>query len=301
MFVFIDELDRCRPTYAIELLETVKHLFEIKGMIFVIATDTDQLQHSIKAVYGNRFDARKYLDRFFHRSFSLKQVNLSSYIESLPIFQNKIKDHFVKTLNEKADFENSDNVLKTLTIIAMTFEFDLRSTEQWVHQLYSCYAKENSLDESFWLLTAVLIALKKSSPSNYESIFLKNKIQDDIDFENLNKQYNFSEKISFSYIYEGLIKTIWMETDRHFGDVYERHTDVSAEKIRGESTFTLINLMIIAAKEFREDTPDKLTTEIKKDNINQEALRTLLHNERVFQKAELGKYLDLVEMASDLI
>ena len=59
MFVFIDELDRCRPTYAIELLETVKHLFDIPGLVFVIATNTDQLQHSIKAVYGAEFDAQR--------------------------------------------------------------------------------------------------------------------------------------------------------------------------------------------------------------------------------------------------
>lgn len=49
-FIFIDQLDRCRPTYAIEMLEQVKHLFDIDHAVFVIATDGDQLARSIKAV-----------------------------------------------------------------------------------------------------------------------------------------------------------------------------------------------------------------------------------------------------------
>ena len=52
VFVLVDELDRCRPTYAIEMLETIKHFFSLDNYIFVVATDTNQLSHSIKAVYG---------------------------------------------------------------------------------------------------------------------------------------------------------------------------------------------------------------------------------------------------------
>lgn len=71
MFIFIDELDRCRPTYAISMLERIKHLFDIPNVAFVIATDTTSLGASIKAVYGSEFDSQHYLSRFFHRSFKL--------------------------------------------------------------------------------------------------------------------------------------------------------------------------------------------------------------------------------------
>jgi hypothetical protein len=79
MFVFIDELDRCRPTYAIELLETVKHLFSIDGIVFVIATDSHQLQHSIKAIYGNDFSGDIYLKRFFHQEYNLPAPDYLEY------------------------------------------------------------------------------------------------------------------------------------------------------------------------------------------------------------------------------
>lgn len=80
LFVFIDELERCRPTYAVEMLETIKHIFNIEHVVFVIATDKAQLQHSIRAIYGSGFDSRLYLDRFFNRSVTLNEVSRKSFI-----------------------------------------------------------------------------------------------------------------------------------------------------------------------------------------------------------------------------
>lgn len=73
--IFIDELDRTRPTYAIEMLETIKHLFGIPNLIFVISIDKAQLSKSIQAVYGD-IDTQNYLRRFFDLEFILpKQTN----------------------------------------------------------------------------------------------------------------------------------------------------------------------------------------------------------------------------------
>ncbi|MFM5802285.1 P-loop NTPase fold protein [Aeromonas veronii] len=81
-FVIIDELDRCRPSYAVEMLEAIKHIFDIPGVFFIIATDTEQLQHAIKVVYGGGFDAQTYLSRFFDSRFSLRQPSLRGLIET---------------------------------------------------------------------------------------------------------------------------------------------------------------------------------------------------------------------------
>lgn len=82
-FVLIDELDRCRPTYAIEMLEQVKHLFDVDNTIFLIATDGDQLAHSIKAVYGEGFDGKRYLLRFFHRHYRLEERDTAEFVKYL--------------------------------------------------------------------------------------------------------------------------------------------------------------------------------------------------------------------------
>lgn len=86
VYVFIDELDRCRPTYAIEMLEVVKHLFDIPNMVFVLSTDTTQLECSIKAVYGEQFDSEEYLSRFFQRRLSLSDPDYLTFVRSQNLF-----------------------------------------------------------------------------------------------------------------------------------------------------------------------------------------------------------------------
>ena len=79
----MDELDRCRPDYAIELLEGIKHLFGVPGVYFVVATNTIQLGESIRAVYGNGFDGQRYLKRFFDLQFSLPEPSNEEFLRAL--------------------------------------------------------------------------------------------------------------------------------------------------------------------------------------------------------------------------
>ena len=63
MVFIIDELDRCRPTFAIELLERVKHIFDIPDLVFVFGINRDELCSSLKSVYGD-IDVDVYLRSF---------------------------------------------------------------------------------------------------------------------------------------------------------------------------------------------------------------------------------------------
>ena len=65
IIIMIDELDRCKPIFAIKLLETIKHLFNVKNMSFIFALDMTQLSYSIKKIYGTEIDASGYICRFF--------------------------------------------------------------------------------------------------------------------------------------------------------------------------------------------------------------------------------------------
>jgi hypothetical protein len=69
--VIVDEMDRCRPTYAIKLLEEVKHLFDVPGLVFIFGMHGEQLSHAIRAAYGPEFDGRSYLRRFIGRRYRL--------------------------------------------------------------------------------------------------------------------------------------------------------------------------------------------------------------------------------------
>lgn len=97
LFFFVDELDRCKPTYSVELLEAIKHLFETSGIIFVLSLDREQLGHSVKAAYGDGIDADGYLRRFIDLEYRIPEPEKKAFIKGLaemygleeyPIFKN---------------------------------------------------------------------------------------------------------------------------------------------------------------------------------------------------------------------
>jgi hypothetical protein len=87
---FVDELDRCRPTYAIELLETLKHLFSVEGVVFVLGINRDALVQSLSAVYGSDFPGHDYLKRFIDLQYTLPNPPLKDFCAQL-------SDEFIPT------------------------------------------------------------------------------------------------------------------------------------------------------------------------------------------------------------
>ncbi|MEN5272163.1 KAP family P-loop NTPase fold protein [Stenotrophomonas lactitubi] len=78
----IDELDRCRPTHAVRLLEIVKHFFSIERVAFVIALDPDQLGHSVRTLYGQGMDVDGYLKRFFDLELNLPDPKAGAFLDA---------------------------------------------------------------------------------------------------------------------------------------------------------------------------------------------------------------------------
>lgn len=83
LVIFIDELDRCKPEYAVKLLERVKHYFGNDHISFVFSTNIKQLQHTIQRYYGDKFDAYKYLNRFFDLCIPMPQADYQKFYISM--------------------------------------------------------------------------------------------------------------------------------------------------------------------------------------------------------------------------
>jgi predicted KAP-like P-loop ATPase len=132
---FIDELDRCRPIYAINLLEKAKHFFNIDGIIFVLAIDKEQIGHSIRGLYGTGMDVDGYLRRFIDLDYHIPKPETIKYCEFL-YAKYQITDFFTKS---GMDIRN-DVVRKYVTEVAATlfstFNMSLRTQEQ-------CFAQFN--------------------------------------------------------------------------------------------------------------------------------------------------------------
>ena len=81
IILFIDELDRCRPDYAVDMLEVIKHVFDVENVKVVLVTNTKQLRAAINHRYGMEVDAQKYLDKFLKYSFALPDKVVARFEE----------------------------------------------------------------------------------------------------------------------------------------------------------------------------------------------------------------------------
>ncbi|WP_421169344.1 KAP family P-loop NTPase fold protein [Aeromonas dhakensis] len=161
-FILIDELDRCRPSYAVEMLETIKHIFDIPGVVFVLATDTEQLQHAIKVIYGEGFHASAYLRRFFKRQFSLKEISKSSFIESYMFFDDASCGHLFPR------FKTVSELSLLLSVIADAFNLKLRDIEQYIDKVMA--AISNVSDDFDLVVFSILLLSKEYEPDLYRQI-----------------------------------------------------------------------------------------------------------------------------------
>ena len=88
LVIFVDELDRCRPNFAIEILESIKHYFDDDRIIFVMSVNKSQLIHTVAQYYGNDFDSSLYLNKFFDINIQLPKADTRVYFDTLGISCN---------------------------------------------------------------------------------------------------------------------------------------------------------------------------------------------------------------------
>lgn len=124
LFILIDELDRCRPTYAVALLERIKHLFDIENIVFVFATNSGQLQHSITGAYGPSFDGYRYLKRFFDTTYKLESESVYAFIRMY--FEETKLSKFNAPGNENSNV----NVMNFIVHCADCYNLTLRDIRQ---------------------------------------------------------------------------------------------------------------------------------------------------------------------------
>lgn len=200
VFIFIDELDRCRPTFAIELLERVKHLFNVDGIKFIVSTDSEQLVHSINGTYGTNFDGTTYLRRFFDETFRLPQADCEQFAKML--FSQLEGNNWLNC------FADGDNPRVIFEEHAVAFSLSLRDQLQLFHRISAVLA---NLDRSrSVLLTPIcfLCALRMKRPKEYSR--LSNLTQGTDNWNKVRADLKFPGKSSALYIMDALFQYLSM-------------------------------------------------------------------------------------------
>lgn len=116
LFIIVDELDRCRPSYAIDLLESIKHLFNVSHVVFLLAVDATQLLQQVEHTFGLKAciedskivrDPRQdYLGKFFDIYYNLPVANEIIFAEMLLMNDNKFLDYTKSISLEKSTLKD---------------------------------------------------------------------------------------------------------------------------------------------------------------------------------------------------
>ena len=121
----VDELDRCRPDFALDLLEKIKHLFSVPNVCFLVVTNLDQFGAVVQRAYGyDKEAASVYLDKFFHHIFRLPE--LKGDRGQSPVYVR----HLWENMNLPYEGQEREDFISWLTKLAEKHNFSLRDIER---------------------------------------------------------------------------------------------------------------------------------------------------------------------------
>lgn len=218
LIVFVDELDRCKPSYAVRLLERIKHYFGNDRITFVFSVNINELQHTVKRHYGDEFNACRYLDRFFDLQISLPPADKSRFYQSI-------------------DFENSQYTFDIVCgAVIDTYNFSLREITKYI-RLTKIAAFEPTHDsrkydfsfsegrtKQFCLLyiIPVMIGIKIYDSDKYNAFISGKNNVPLIEVSNCLKDHFFDELLNRTETYNEEDKDRTLTTiEAKLGEVYE--------------------------------------------------------------------------------
>lgn len=130
LVVVVDELDRCRPDYALALLEVIKHFFSVPNVHFVLGVSLEALGHSVRARYGSGIDAERYLRKFI--SVSLRLPDQTNDHDATPLARAYFKHTASRMGIEPRVIETFD---RHLSMLVLTHTLTMRDMNQLLSRL----------------------------------------------------------------------------------------------------------------------------------------------------------------------
>jgi len=207
---FIDDLDRLDPAVAVNILELIKNLFDLKNCIFVLAIDYGVVIKGLQSKFGvmteeNEWEFRAFFDKIIQLPFSMpiSSYNIGKYLKSLLVDVNYFS---------KDNLEN-EQVLKNITnIVELSVGTNPRALKRLANSvsLIEIIRNDEKITSDERVIEFALICIQIAYPFIYgliikESDFTqwsdqlifnvtKNKNIDEKDLEDLKDSDEFDEK-----------------------------------------------------------------------------------------------------------
>lgn len=214
LVLFIDELDRCSPAFAMKLLERIKFIFGYEKIIVIFSTNVEQLNNMVKKLYGEKTDGYAYLSRFYDMKFHIRSIGGIEYISAL------------------VGAEDRSAWLST-TVMEMTENFTLRDCNRYLQEIErhlelkkelgtkGTYYRGPTVPTFFWhILVPILLAIKMEDPLLYQKII------------NGTDSKSFEQKVQSTRVYhlarEGLMASSGMSLYDVYNECFSDHSSATS-------------------------------------------------------------------------
>lgn len=124
--ILVDELDRCRPEFAVRLVERIKHFFDVPNLVFVLVMNREQLEKAVKGIYGAETDASTYLSKFLQLALTLPKER-SWRVDDVG---HRLKQYALTVLRRFKYASADDSLAYAMTVWALVFDLSLRDMER---------------------------------------------------------------------------------------------------------------------------------------------------------------------------
>lgn len=199
----IDELDRCKPDFALSLLEQIKHLFSVNGISFLLVTNRVQLEEIIKTKYGKNINPTNYLHKFINLWLSLPRTS-GQYNDDGVVFLN----YAIKSMMVNDEKIVNSRTIEAFTEIVKYRQLSFREIERMLsyYSVIQNMTGEKKYYNSYQILIALACFLKASHPEalkelngklNYDDIIKLSRLDELVDETEYNTLFHMKKLLRF--------------------------------------------------------------------------------------------------------
>lgn len=175
LFFFVDELDRCKPVFALSIIESIKHFFDVENVCFILVSNQKVLFDMFRKTYGHSFESEDYFERFIDRHITLPTPELDRFtdyqIEQLPVIR---------------DCKDEDKLFRhVIYSCCKNFRFNLREVLKYLDNIVDFIITNDGFGKrvpSIYLpAIAYLLALKRKKSHIYSEVIKTKKFPDELE------------------------------------------------------------------------------------------------------------------------
>ena len=162
LIFIVDELDRCRPSFALEILEHIKHLFSVENVCFVLVTNLTQMEAIIKKTYGAETEARTYLEKFYKHKVALPESDFQDQSQ-----RDKYLTYLWNNLQPKFERHETNIIIDEIRHLVNAHTLSLRQIEHVMGNIVLVAAFSSRLASSSLIVTISLCIMRQTHPELY--------------------------------------------------------------------------------------------------------------------------------------